>query len=71
MPVYRKVKMGISSFRKYAANYTLFTPIYLLFSPKKITLRSTPEPHCGIISGWRALRSAHGDTDPVPVRAEI
>jgi alkanesulfonate monooxygenase SsuD/methylene tetrahydromethanopterin reductase-like flavin-dependent oxidoreductase (luciferase family) len=31
------------------------------------TARSTPEPHCGIISGWCALRPAHGDTDPVPV----
>ena len=35
------------------------------------TARSTPEPHCGIIAGWRALRAAHGDTDPVPVGAEI
>jgi hypothetical protein len=33
--------------------------------------RSTPEPHGGIIAGWRALRSAHGDTDPVPVEADI
>jgi len=30
------------------------------------TARSTPEPHGGIISGWRALRSAHSDTDPMP-----
>jgi hypothetical protein len=33
--------------------------------------RSTPDPHGGIIAGWRALRSAHGDTDPVPVGAAI
>jgi hypothetical protein len=35
------------------------------------TARSTPAPPCGIVSGWRALRSAHDDTDPVPVGAEI
>jgi hypothetical protein len=35
------------------------------------TARSTTEPHGGIISGWRVLRSAHGDPDPVSVGAEI